>query len=133
MGLHQAADPGGRSTVASPRRQTTPSGRAVPAERKSVAPAPLHHSAQLKPIAVNAELAVAVPCVRRQAMLLVPKAVTGVLEPQACRRPCAAPSKCVGNRKQQLPVLKPQIKIDKRLPSGAVLAAAMAFSGHSAH
>ena len=75
MGLHQAADSGGRSAVASPRRQTIPSGRAVPAERKSVAPAPLHHSAQLKPIAVNAELTVAVHALHGKFDALGAKAV----------------------------------------------------------
>ena len=78
MGLHQAADSGGRAAVASPRRQTTSSGRAAPAERKSVVPAPLHHSAQLKPIAVNAELAVAVHAFDGKLNALGSKAVPGV-------------------------------------------------------
>ena len=44
--------------------------------------------------------------------------MTGVLSHGHAVDHVRRPSKCVGNRKQQLPVLKPQIKIDKALALG---------------
>lgn len=73
MGIHQAADPGSRAAVADWRRQGGPGGsRPAPACRA------LHHGAQLKPVAVDAELAVAVHALDGKLNAFGSKAVSGV-------------------------------------------------------